>query len=168
VYYTNSLFNFYLQVSLDNYAILNPVDAVRWEPVPINLKNCQIGDLTFSAVADVYYNVYTPIIYIQMAQFTEASVTYPKSPATTCGYTQTYTTKWRDFYDTTIPLPNWIVWNPTAFRYEVQTNDPLNIDHTRQFYKLELTSSISSADMNPVFQKTQVVNLIVQNGCLLD
>lgn len=40
VYYTNSLFNFYLHVSLDNYVILNPVNAVRWEPIPINLKNC--------------------------------------------------------------------------------------------------------------------------------
>ena len=60
------------------------------------------------------------------------------------------------------------MWNPTDFRYEIQTNDPLDITHTRQIYKLELTASISSADMNPILQKTQVVELIVENGCLND
>ena len=120
VYYTNSNFFFYLRVSLEDYVILNPVNAVRWEPIPINLHNCQISDFTFPAVADVNYNVYTPIIYIIMTQFTETSISNPRvsSPAT-CGYTVTYTVKWRNYYDTVIPLPPWIVWNPVNFRYEV-------------------------------------------------
>lgn len=50
----------------------------------------------------------------------------------------------------------------------MQSSDPKDINGTRQIYKLELTSSISNSDMNPIFQKTQVVNLIVENGCLLD
>ena len=77
VYYTNSLFHFYLKVRLNDYEILNPVNAVRWEPIPINLKNCQIGDFNFAAISTVKYNVYTPVIWIQMVRFTEASVTYP-------------------------------------------------------------------------------------------
>jgi len=50
----------------------------------------------------------------------------------------------------------------------VYTNDPLDINNTRQLYKLELTGSISTTDMNPPLIKTQTVNLFVQNGCLDD
>jgi hypothetical protein len=106
IYVTNGLFNFYLVVSLDDYRILNPVTAVRAEPIPINLHNCQISDFTFPAVADVTYNVYTPIIHILMTQFTETSISNPRAATpSTCGYTVTYTVKWRNFYDTAIDLP---------------------------------------------------------------
>jgi hypothetical protein len=50
----------------------------------------------------------------------------------------------------------------------VYTNDPKDINHTRQIYKLELTASIASTDMNPVLTKTQTVNLIVDNQCTND
>jgi hypothetical protein len=35
-------------------------------------------------------------------------------------------------------------------------------------YKLELTGSISTTDMNPPLIKTNVVELLVRNGCLDD
>jgi hypothetical protein len=122
----------YLVVSLDDYRILNPVTAVRVQPIQINLHNCQISDFDFPTLDPVLYNVYTPIIHILMTQFTETSVSNPRvSSPTTCGYTVTYTAKWRDFYDTVISLPEWITWNPTDFRYEVYTDDPLDIIGTR-------------------------------------
>ena len=46
--------------------------------------------------------------------------------------------------------------------------DAADISNSRQIYKLELTASVSSLDMNPPFTKTQPVNLIVDNGCALD
>jgi len=125
-------------VSLDDYRILNPVTSVRAEPIPINLHNCQISDFSFPVVADVYYNVYTPIIHILMTQFTETTISNPRvATPSTCGYTVTYTVKWRDFFGTALDLPknsagvNWITWNPAAFRYEVYTDDPKDINHTR-------------------------------------
>lgn len=159
--------NFYLRVSLVDYEILNPVNCVQWQPIPIFLHSCRITDFSFTQVADVTYHVYTPVIYINMAAFTETAATFPKT-GTKCNYTITYTQKWRDFYDTVIPLPPWIKWNQAAFRYEVYTNDPLDINHTRQIYKLELTGSIASTDMNPVLTKTHTVNLIVDNACQTD
>jgi hypothetical protein len=39
-YFTNAFITFWIKVSLDNYSVLNPVNAVRWEPVNIRLKNC--------------------------------------------------------------------------------------------------------------------------------
>ncbi len=167
VYYTNANFNFYLRVSLSDYEILNPDNCVRWQSIPLNLKSCRIGDFSFASIADVTYNVYTPVIYINMVRFTESGSINPKV-GSTCGYTVTYSVKWRNFFDTTIPLPPWIVWKPTEFRYEVYTNDPKDINHTRQIYKLELTASIASTDMNPVLTKTQTVNLIVDNQCTND
>ena len=148
-YFTNAFNTFYVRVSLDNYSILNPVNDVRWEPIRINLKNCQITDFTFAAIADVPYNVYTPVIYIPMTRFTEVNNGLFKTAGPTCGYTVTYTVIWRDFYDTVIPLPSWIIWKPTEFRYEVYTDDPKDINNTRQIYKLELTASIYVADMSP-------------------
>lgn len=102
-----------------------------------------------------------------MATFTETAATNPKT-GMTCDYAITYSAKWRDFYDTVIPLPHWIRWNEAAFRYEVYTNDPLDITHTRQTYKLELTGTIASTDMNPVLTKTHTVVLKVDNACQTD
>ena len=65
---------------------------------------------------------------------------------------------------------NNLVPTPTTseFRYEIYSNDPLDIDNSRQIYYLELTATISTADMDPPYAKTQQIQLIVQNGCLLD
>lgn len=110
------------------------------------------------------YNVYTPVIYIPMTAFGEVSNNRRVSSPSTCGYTVTYTVMVQDWYLTRVPLgvPDhlpWIKWNAVNFRYEIQTNDPLDISGTRQWYKLELTASIATTDMNPAFTKTQVVNL---------
>ena len=145
---------FYLKVSLDNYSILNPVNAVRWEPIRIRLKNCIVSDFTFPTVSDVQYTLYTPVIYIQMTQFTEAPLAGFVKTGTTCGYTVTYTVLWRNYYDTVIPLPPFITWNAALFRFEVYSKDPADLTNSRQGYKLELTGSIASTDMNPVFKKT--------------
>ena len=149
-YFTNAFITFYVRISLDNYAILNPVNDVRWEQIRVNLQNCQITDFTFSAVSDVPYNVYTPIIHIPLVQFTEVNNGLFKVAGPSCGYTVTYTARWRNFYDTVIPLPTWIVWNGIDFRYEIYTDDPKDIDNTRQIYKLELTASIAITDMSPI------------------
>ena len=119
-----------MRVSLADYEILNPDNCVRWQEIPLNLKSCRIGDFSFAAIADVTYHVYIPVIHINLVQFTESGSVNPKT-GSTCGYTVTYATKWRNFYDTIIPLPPWIVWNPTQFRYEVYTNDPKDINNTR-------------------------------------
>lgn len=40
IYVMNALQNFYLVVSLDDYVILNPVNVIKVQPIPINLHNC--------------------------------------------------------------------------------------------------------------------------------
>ena len=54
------------------------------------------------------------------------------------------------------------------FRFEIFSNDPLDITHSRQLYKLELTATISTTDMDPPFTATQVIDLEINNGCLAD
>ena len=50
-----------------------------------------------------------------------------------------------------VPTPS----GNNEFRYEIYSDDPLDIDNTRQIYYLELTATISTADMDPPFSKTQ-------------
>ena len=114
------------------------------------------------------YNIYTPIIYIPMPAFTEVNDPSYIKTGTSCGYAITYTTKWKDYWGTVINLPSFIQWNAANFRYEVQSNDPADLTHSRQTYELELTASTSVADMNPIYQKTHKITLIVNNGCLND
>jgi hypothetical protein len=58
-----------------------------------------------------------------MVEFTETSINNARlATPLTCGYSVTYTVKWRNYYETKIPLPDWIIWNPTDFRYEVYTD----------------------------------------------
>ena len=100
-----------------------------------------------------------------------------------CDYDRTYTARWRNFYDTTLDLDylndsgTFLKFNdqrdgtPNSsgiFRWEIYSNNPLDIDGIRQLYYLELTASISIDDMNPVYSDTQTITLIVQNGCLND
>lgn len=110
---------FYVKVSLKDYSTLYP-ETVRWEPIRIWIKNCQITDMTFSAIADVNYILYTPWVHIQMTEFTHVMVPdLIKSPATDCGYTVTYTPTWRNYFGTSIPLPTFINWNDVDFRFEI-------------------------------------------------
>ena len=54
------------------------------------------------------------------------------------------------------------------FRFELFSNDPLDITHSRQLYILELTATISTTDMNPAFSWTKVIDVEIDNGCLAD
>lgn len=132
VYFTNAYVTFWVKVSLSDYSTLNPVNDVRWEPIQIMLKNCQVTDFTFPAVADVTYCIYTPVTHILMTQFTEVDQAgFIKPAMTSCGYAITYTAKWRDYYDTVIALPPFVTWNPTDFRYEVFSQDVNDLTDTR-------------------------------------
>ena len=107
-----------------------------------------------------------------MAEFTETiDPAGPVSMAGGCDYVPAYTVKWRNFYDTVLELDfldgsgtfmKWVntltpVDSTSLFRYEIYSNDPLDIDNTRQVYYLELTATIDTADMNPPFSKTQQI-----------
>lgn len=104
-----------------------------------------------------------------MAEFTETvDSNGPASLSGGCNYVPTYTVKWRNFYDTVLDLQyldgsgTFMTWVNTKtpvdttglFRYEIYSNDPLDIDNTRQVYYLELTATIDTADMDPPFSKT--------------
>ena len=67
-----------------------------------------------------------------------------------------------------IDLPPFITWNESDRRFELYSEDPNDIDNTRQFYVIQLTASVSISDMNPIFEDTLQFNLILQNGCLDD
>lgn len=118
---------FWIKVSLDDYSVLNPVNAVRWEPVRVMIKNCIVTDFTFSQQADVHYNLYTPVVYIPMSTFTEVDQAGFIKTGSSCGYTVTYTPKWRNYWGTVIDLPSFIIWNPTDFRFEVQSSDLIDL-----------------------------------------
>ena len=118
-----------------------------------------------------------------MAEFTETiDSNGPSAYSGGCNYVPTYTVQWRNFYDTTLDLTflagtgdliRWVnTLTPTDttsyFRYEIYSDDPNDIDTTRQLYYLELTATIDTADMNPAFTKTQQIQIEINNGCLLD
>ena len=67
-----------------------------------------------------------------------------------------------------IDLPPFITWNESDRRFELYSEDPNDIDNTRQFYVIQLTASVSISDMNPIFEDTLQFNLILENGCLND
>ena len=71
--YTNADVQYYLRVSLDDYRILNPDEVIHFEPFTINLKNCQVDDLVTVPVADIPYNVYTPIVEIPITEFVQVA-----------------------------------------------------------------------------------------------
>lgn len=180
---TNGLVQYWIKATLDDYIVLYPEEATQWEPFNVNIQNCRVIDYTFSDPTASYqwnavtppfilYNIYTPVQWITMAEFVE--VLDPNGPAAYsagCNYVPTYTVKWRNFYDTTLELDylndqgTFMRWvnnlTPTdttsEFRYEIYSNDPLDIDNTRQIYYLELTATIATADMDPPFSKTQQI-----------
>jgi hypothetical protein len=159
---------FWIKVSLDNYANVYPVNAVQWQPIQIMLQNCQVTDFTFPAQANVNYIVYTPIIYVPMSHFAEIDQAGFIRTGSSCGYSISYTVTWQNYWGTAISLPSFISWNPTLFRFEIQSSDAIDFSSARQFYTLQLTASISSSDMNPPFSKTQTFNLTADSACLGD
>jgi len=54
------------------------------------------------------------------------------------------------------------------FRYEVYSNELADLTHSRQSYKLQLTATVGTSDMNPAYSETQTVNLAVVNCCASD
>lgn len=104
-----------------------------------------------------------------MTQFTEVNdANYLKAGQTSCGYPVTYSAQWKNFYGTVIDLPSFIIWNPTNFRFEVQSSNGIDLTNARQTYEIHLTASVPSTDMSPPFSKTQVVKLNAKNDCLAD
>lgn len=90
----------------------------------------------------------------------------PSGPG--CGYEITYEATWRDYYNTVIPLPSFIIFNYEDFRFEIYSDDTIDLDTLRQNYELRLTASVALTDMNPAYSSTQTVSLIVLNNCLHD
>ena len=87
-----------------------------------------------------------------MAEFVEVNdvngptIPQPSGPdSLVCNYVPTYTAKWRNFFDTTLELDyldstgTFLTWvntlTPTdttsLFRYEIYSNNPLDIDNDR-------------------------------------
>ena len=78
--YTNAWVTFYVRVILVDYYAVYPQYAIWYEPFRFRLKNCQVDSFSWDSVADVYYNVYTPIYYISVPEFTQVpdDVTFSK------------------------------------------------------------------------------------------
>ena len=168
--YTNAYVTFYVRVILVDYYAVYPQYAIWYEPFRFRLKNCQVASYSWASVADVSYNVYTPVYWIDVPEFTQVpdDTTFSRSASERCGYTLTYTASWLNFYDTVIDLPPFITWNESDRRFEVYSADPDDIDTTRQFYVIQLTASVSLTDMDPIFEDTLQFNLYLANGCLAD
>ena len=134
---------FYIKVMLDDYYLLYP-ETIHYDSFRVMLKNCQVADfsegsmsqLGFGANSQITYNVYTPVYWIYLPEVTqvlESSSPY-RSSAQQCGYTLTYTPTWKTFYDTQIDLPPFVTWNESERRFEIYSEDPNDIDTTRQTY----------------------------------
>ena len=85
-----------------------------------------------------------------------------------CEYTLSYTPTWKTFYDTEIDLPSFITWNESERRFEIYSEDPDDIDTTRQTYTIQMTVAVDIADMDPIIEKTMEFELVVENNCLDD
>jgi hypothetical protein len=100
-----------------------------------------------------------------------------------CYYTVYYTATWKNFYNTVLPLPNFVAWKQDddneIFRFEVQSNNTMDLSGivlptdnytaaTRQTYTLQLTATVSVNDMDPPIVRTTEVWLDVNNYCLQD
>ena len=125
MYYTNADVTYYIKATLDDYLVLYETEATQWIPFIVNIFNCQVTGYSFPTFTDPIYNVYTPIYWIEMTAFTEVG--------TSCGWPITYTVKWKDFYETELPLTdtNFVEWNEPDFRFEVQTDDVTHITGDR-------------------------------------
>jgi len=68
--------------------------------------------------AETIYNVHTPVIHIEVGEMSQvADQCCIKSLE--CGYPLTVTAEWFTMYRVALPLPDYIVWNPTDSRLEI-------------------------------------------------
>lgn len=134
--YTNAYVTMYVRVILVDYYAVYPQYAIWYEEFRYQLKNCQVESFTWTSIADIAYNVYTPVYHVDIPEFTQVpdDTTYSRSVYDRCGYDITYTASWLNFYDTVIDLPPFILWSEADRRFEIYSADPDDIDDTRQFY----------------------------------
>lgn len=139
------------------------------EPFSVTLRNCEVGSFNMPTLADVTWNVYTPVYWVDVADFTEVpDASTLRSPATDCGYTITYEYKWKTYWDTVIDLPAFIIWNASDKRFEWQTDDPSWITTVMNTYEIQVIGTIDGTQQNPALVGTTSFILTVNNGCLDD
>lgn len=151
--FTNAFVTFYVRVVLVDYYALYPQYAIHWEPFRFRLKHCQVASFSWTPVDSVYYNLYTPIEYVEVPEFSQVptDVSFSKSEAERCGYAVTYSASWLIYLDSAVDLPPFILWNDNDRRFEIFSDSPSEVDFSRQYYTIQLTASISESDMNPPF-----------------
>ena len=90
-----------------------------------------------------------------------------------CGYTVNYSALWRNFYDTTLPLPtmvNW-KWNGGAGFHAFwiySDNTDMAIEYDRKEFIIELTGCTDITDMDPIFCEVWTLTITVENTCPTD
>jgi hypothetical protein len=173
-YATNAAQDFYIYATLDEYQYEYPIltnKDMHWlaEPFTVTLKNCQVNSFNMPTLADVTWNVYTPVYWHYVADFTEnPDASTVKSGDTDCGYVITYEYKWKTYWDTVIDLPAFLTWNNVDKRFEWQTDDPSWITTVMNTYEIQVIGTIDSTQQNPALVGTTSFILTVNNGCLDD
>ena len=63
---TDGFVTLYVRVVLNDYYAAYPQYAIRFEPFQVRLSFCKVESFTWANVADVYYNIYTPVNWIDV------------------------------------------------------------------------------------------------------
>ena len=168
VHFTNAWVIYYLKVTLDTYEKDYPNEASYFNQFRLKMRNCIITSFTKDADkvgADALeYILYTPVNKFDYTAWVPVhDATTLNSPATDCGYVVQYTSKWRTFYDTELPLPDfihwqWPTWDPSSTQRHslwVQSDKLIDVTTERQTYVVEITGTILTTDMNPTITQTQ-------------
>lgn len=135
------------------------------------MKNCQIASFTKDAAGAVSYILYTPVVKYPYTAWTDVAEAGTARSGSSCGYGITYSTLWRDFYDTTLPLPTMVNWKWSAdgiHAFWIYSDDTSMVEYDRQEFVIELTGTISLSDMNPLFSETWTLTITVTNDCPTD
>ena len=103
----------------------------------------------------------------------DAGLNTHSTGAASCGYTVNYSALWRNFYDTTLPLPtmvNW-KWNSGAGFHAFwiySDNTDMAIEYDRKEFIIELTGCTDITDMDPIFCEVWTLTITVENTCPTD
>ena len=175
VYYTNAQVTYYLKVTLldyqDDYSD-GDEEAIYYEAFLLNMKNCQVTSFTKDADFTQSYVLYTPVEKIPYTAWVDVAAVGTTNGASNCGYTVSYSVKWKNFYETELTLPTMVNWkwdSGAGFHaFWIYSDDTSMVEYDRQEFVIELTGSTTTADMNPVYSEVWTLTVNVVNDCLTD
>ena len=183
VHYTNAPVTYYIKVTLDDYVYRYPEEAVYYESFTVDMRNCQVSSFW---IQNQEYILYTPVEKYPYPQWTSVAaagtdthlgVTGAAGGVNCVNYPITFTVKWINYYETKLDISDLqgnLVWNQAgsgvhdAPSFWFQSDDLIDLDTARQTYEIELTASISIADMNPIYTESQKFELKIVNDCTSD